>query len=162
MVLNDALIIGLLLLLIVGFCALTYGVVKLQTHYNRLTHGMSSATLTQVLNGVLAELRSLNSRTTRGEKAIEELAHQGDGHVQRIGIVRFNPFSDTGGAQSFTMAILDGKRDGIVMTSLYARTGNRWYVKQIVGGNGKDIELSKEELAAIKKATQVKTQNINE
>lgn len=153
MVFNDGLTIGLLVLLILGCCALTYIVWKLQTHYNRLTHGVSSATLTEVLHELLGELLELKSRTTRVEEAAGRLATDGLGHVQRIGVVRFNPFSDTGGAQSFTIAILDGNNDGVVMTSLYARMGNRWYVKQIRGGKGKDIELSKEELAAIKEAT---------
>lgn len=152
MVFNEGLIIGLLVLLILVFCALIYLVVKLQTHYNRLTHGESGATLSVVLNELLGELTVLKSRTARMEEAAGKLARDGMGHVQRMGVVRFNPFSDTGGAQSFTMAILDGKHDGVVMTSLYARSGNRWYVKQIREGKGKDIELSKEELAAIKQA----------
>lgn len=152
MVLNDRLIISLLVLLILGFCALTYIVWKLQVHYNRLTHGVSSATLTQVLHGLMGELLELKSRTTHVEESAERLAAAGLGHVQRIGVVRFNPFSDTGGAQSFTMAILDGNNDGVIMTSLYARSGNRWYVKQIRGGKGRDIELSKEELSAVKQA----------
>ena len=152
MVINDGLILGLLILLIVGFCALTYIVIKLQTHYNRLTHGVSSSTLTQVMNELLGEFGKLKSRTSQVEKSTERIETEGLGHVQRIGVVRFNPFSDTGGAQSFTMAILDGKNDGVIMTSLYARSGNRWYVKQIIAGKGKDIELSKEELSAIKQA----------
>ena len=152
MVLNNSLIIGLLILLILGFCVLTYIVWKLQVHYNRLTRGVSSATLSQVLNELLGELRTLKSRTRGVEESVERLDIDGKGHVQRIGVVRFNPFSDTGGAQSFTMAILDGNNDGVVMTSLYARSGNRWYVKQINNGKGKDIELSKEELSAIKQA----------
>lgn len=152
MVFNDRLVISVLILLILGFCALTYLVWKLQTHYNRLTHGARSATLGQVLNELLGELTTLKSRTSRVEEAAGRLATEGLGHVQRIGVVRFNPFSDTGGAQSFTMAILDGKNDGVVMTSLYARSGNRWYVKQINDGRGKDIELSKEELSAIQQA----------
>lgn len=152
MVPSDGLIIGLLVLLILGFCALTYIVWKLEKHYNRLTHGVSSSTLSQVLNELLGELRMLKSRTSRVEEVAERLTSAGLGHVQRIGVVRFNPFSDTGGAQSFTMAILDGNNDGVVMTSLYARMGNRWYIKQIAGGKGKDIELSKEELSAITQA----------
>ena len=152
MVFNDGLIIGVLILLILGFCALTYIVIKLQTHYNRLTHGVSSSTLTQVMNELLGEFGKLKSRTSQVEKSTERIETAGLGHVQRIGVVRFNPFSDTGGAQSFTMAILDGKNDGVVMTSLYARSGNRWYVKQIIAGKGKDIELCKEELSAIKQA----------
>lgn len=154
MVTTGGLVLALLVLLIIDFCALTYLVVKLQTHYNRLTQGSSGNTLTQVLERLLGELRELKSRTAGLEKATHELATDGLGHVQRIGIVRFNPFFDTGGAQSFTMAILDGNHDGVVMTSLYARTGNRWYVKQIVDGKGKDIELSKEEMAAIQQAIQ--------
>ena len=152
MVFNDGLIIGVLILLILGFCALTYIVIKLQTHYNRLTNGINSSTLSQVMDELLGELGKLKSRTTQAEEAVERIEKEGLGHVQRIGVVRFNPFSDTGGAQSFTMAILDGKNDGVIMTSLYARSGNRWYVKQIYGGKGKDIELSKEEMSAIKQA----------
>lgn len=154
MITTNGLIIGLLVLLIAGFCALTYIVVKLQTHYNRLTHGVAGTTLSQVLDRLVADLGKLKGSTKELEEAVVKLARDGRGHVQRIGVVRFNPFSDTGGAQSFTMAILDGNHDGVVMTSLYARTGNRWYVKQIVNGKGKDIELSREEMAAIQQAIQ--------
>ncbi len=152
MVFNNNLIIGLLVLLILGFCALTYIVWKLQVHYNRLTGGVNTATLSQVLNDLLNEIRDLKVRTTHSEEAVSHLEKDGMGHIQRIGVMRFNPFSDTGGAQSFTMAILDGKNNGVVMTSLYARSGNRWYVKQIDNGMGKNIELSKEEMSAIKQA----------
>lgn len=152
MVFNTNLIISLLVLLILGFCALTYIVWKLQVHYNRLTGGVNTASLSQVLNDLMSEIRDLKIRTTQAEEAVRHLETDGRGHVQRIGVVRFNPFSDTGGAQSFTMAILDGKHDGVVMTSLYARSGNRWYVKQIENEKGKNIELSKEEMSAIRQA----------
>ncbi|MBI4066362.1 DUF4446 family protein [Candidatus Gottesmanbacteria bacterium] len=152
MVLTDSLILGLLALLIIGFCTLVYIVWKLQTHYNRLTQGMSNATLTQVLNRLLGELGSLNVRTAEVEGAVRAIKAAGMEHIQRIGLVRFNPFSDTGSNQSFTMAILDGHNNGIIMTSLYTRMGNRWYVKLIRDGKGKDIELSKEELSAIGQA----------
>ena len=46
------------------------------------------------------------------------------------------------------------------MTSLYARTGNRWYVKEVRSGKGKELELSKEEQSAIKRA-QIDTENMN-
>lgn len=156
MVFNNGLIIGLWILLILGFCVLTYFVWKLQIHYNRLTRGVSNQTLSQVLNELLEELRMLKRQTRGVEESVERLDRDGKGHVQRIGVVRFNPFSDTGGAQSFTIAILDGSNDGIVITSLYARSGNRWYIKQIKNGKGIDIELSKEELSAIKQAIEEK------
>jgi len=97
--------------------------------------------------------------TSTQEKAIHTLHEQaiylkndGEKHIQKIGIVRFNPFSDTGGSQSFTIALLDGKKSGIVITSLYARTGNRWYIKHIHEGVCRDVDLSKEEQTALTKA----------
>ena len=145
-------ITGLLALLILGFCVLTYIVWKLQTHYNRLVRGTHAATLSQAIDSILGEVQATKKRVENLERESARLRLEGTGHIQRIGVVRFNPFSDTGGAQSFTMAILDANHNGIVMTSLYGRMGNRWYVKQIVNGSGKDIELSKEELSAIKQA----------
>jgi len=152
MVFNERLIIGLLVLVILGFCALTYIVWKLQVHYNRLTRGASSVTLGQALDVILNELKLLKNRQTGKETTIHRIETDDRKHIQRIGVVRFNPFSDTGGAQSFTMAILDGNHDGVVMTSLYGRMGNRWYVKQIQRGKGSAIELSKEEESAIRQA----------
>ena len=122
------------------------------THYNRLTRGVTGAGLHDVLQELLKSLRSLQGRTEDIESKTEMLSRDGQSHHQRIGIVRFNPFADTGGAQSFTIAVLDAKNSGIVMTSLYARSGNRWYAKEVTRGEAKDLELSKEEKAAIDKA----------
>lgn len=123
------------------------------SHYNRLTKGVTKAELTEVLNTIVTLLRTLEKRSLSTEEAIRTLTADGKGHYQNIGIVRFNPFADTGGSQSFSMAVLDGRQSGVVLTSLYARTGNRWYVKEVVAGKGKDVALSKEEESAILKAT---------
>ena len=45
--------------------------------------------------------------------------------IQRVGIVRYNPFEDTGGNQSFALALTDAKGDGFVISSLHTRTGTR-------------------------------------
>jgi hypothetical protein len=71
---------------------------------------------------------------------------------QRVGLVRFNPFEDTGGNQSFALALLDAEGNGWVLSSLHARTGTRVYAKAIRGGRS-DGALSEEETAAIKQAT---------
>ena len=53
---------------------------------------------------------------------------------QRIGLVRFNPFEDTGGNQSFALALLDQAGDGFVVSSLHARAGTRVYGKAVAKG----------------------------
>ena len=64
--------------------------------------------------------------------------------VQKVGFLRFNPFEDTGGDNSFVMVLLDHKNDGIVISSLYARGGVRMFGKQIITGKPKQL-LSHEE-----------------
>jgi hypothetical protein len=71
--------------------------------------------------------------------------------IQKVGIVRFNPFKEVGGNQSFSIALLDREKNGLVITSLYSREGNRVYAKPIEKGNSR-YQLSREEKEAIEKA----------
>lgn len=89
------------------------------------------------------------------ERSLRKLETDAQFHIQRVGIIRYNPFSDTGGSQSFTFALLDKKSNGVVITSLYARSGNRWYIKQVKEGHGIGLDLSREEESAIQKAKPV-------
>ncbi|MGD0861613.1 MAG: DUF4446 family protein [Candidatus Limnocylindrales bacterium] len=69
-------------------------------------------------------------------------------HFGRLGLVRFNPFDDTGGNQSFSLAILDANNDGFVMSSLHSRTATRVYSKAIFGGEC-ETTLGAEEAQAV-------------
>jgi hypothetical protein len=71
---------------------------------------------------------------------------------QRVGLVRYNPFEETGGNQSFALALLDAAGDGWVLSSLHARSGTRVYAKAITASRS-DAGLSAEETAAIAQAT---------
>ena len=149
---QSSMVLSILILLSVWVGVLTVLVLRMIGHYNRLTKGVSATGLKSVLDEILDVQMGLKKQGNVLTLELGKLAADGQLHIQRIGIVRFNPFADTGGAQSFTMSLLDGQDNGIVITSLYARTGNRWYVKEVQKGTGKDIELSREEQAAIKKA----------
>lgn len=92
------------------------------------------------------------------EKLSEELKglkNEANFAVQKLGIIRFNPFSGVGSDQSFSVALLDKNENGIVITSLYTREGNRVYAKPIKSGKSEYL-LSNEEKSAIEKA---RTQN---
>lgn len=75
----------------------------------------------------------------------------GTSAISRIGLVRFDAFADTGGAQSFSLALLDDDGDGIVLTSLHSRPTTRVYVKSIRRGVA-DAPLSGEEERALREA----------
>ena len=69
--------------------------------------------------------------------------------TQKVGVVRFNPFGDVGGNQSFAIALLDKHLSGVIVLSLYSRDGVKVYSKQIIEGKS-EYKLSKEEEEAIK------------
>ncbi len=71
--------------------------------------------------------------------------------LQHIGIVRFNPFEDTGSDQSFAIALLDDARDGIVISSLHGRANTRLFAKPVNDGASTHT-LSDEEAEAIRLA----------
>lgn len=117
-----------------------------------MTRGADGRSLESVLDAhlekVFAMAREVDELTVR--TAILEAA--GRKAFSRVGLVRYNPFEETGGNQSFALALLDAEGNGWVLSSLHARSGTRVYAKAIVGGRS-DAALSDEESAAIRQAT---------
>jgi hypothetical protein len=70
--------------------------------------------------------------------------------MQKVGVVRFNPFGDVGGNQSFAIALLDKNLSGVMILSLYSRDGVKVYSKQIKEGKTMEHKLSGEEEEAIR------------
>lgn len=74
--------------------------------------------------------------------------------VQKVGIVRYSAFQDTGSDLSFTLALLDEKNTGVVLNGIYSREMSNIYAKPVEAGNS-SYTLSEEEQQAIKKAMEV-------
>ncbi len=83
---------------------------------------------------LLGAVGALNTRLTAVEGQTAALDATLPLAVQRIGLVRFNPFDDTGGDQSFALALLNAGGDGVVLSSLHGRTGTRFYAKPVRTG----------------------------
>jgi len=73
--------------------------------------------------------------------------------VQGVGLVRFRAFQDTGGDQSFALALADGEGNGVVVSALYGRGATRIYAKPVEGWLSPK-PLSEEEEAALGEARQ--------
>lgn len=131
---------------------ISFFIFKLTKHYNKLTKGASRATLSEVLEKILKTQEVSDKRIDELVKRAEKAEKEGLIHIQKIGLLRFNPFEEVGSDQSFVLALLDGENNGIVVTSLTSRTGTRWYGKTVKNGEGVEHELSKEEKEALRKA----------
>jgi len=104
---------------------------------------------------VLAKICKLHKENSQAaslaNKEIKRLEIQGQSHVQKIGVVKFNPFRETGGDHSFSLAILNGEDTGVIVTCLHTRERTRVYIKPVENGRA-ELELSAEERKALEKA----------
>ncbi len=149
---NQQLFSWVLGLLLIWLVALSYLIFRAIRHYNRLGQGISHGTLKEVLEKVLKDINNSDKRIDELVKRAEKAEKESLKHIQRVGLLRFNPFDEVGGDQSFIIALLNAENDGIVLTSLHGRTGTRWYGKTIKKGQGVEHELSNEEKEALRKA----------
>jgi len=117
-------------------------------------------------NGKIKDLRNVLFAQIDKTKALEELLGKTQERTailenlskisfHKLGVVRFNPFNNLGGNQSFVIALLDGQNNGFVISSLFIKEGNRVYTKAVINGIS-EHSLSDEEKEAIKKAINTK------
>ena len=97
-----------------------------------------------VFKGLEAKIEELSGR-------LEKLEKKEPGFFQKLGLVRFNPFKEMGGDQSFALALLDKDNNGFIITSLSSRQGNRVFAKPLSRGIS-TYQLSEEEKEAVEKA----------
>lgn len=153
MTLNDQpLFIALLGSIFIWLTIISFFLYKMISSYHRLGKGVTKENLTSVLHKITGSLELSKKELAEVSSRCDKIEHEGTFHVQKIGLLRFNPFSDTGGDQSFIVALLNGRDDGVLLSSLHSRVGTRWYTKKIKEGKGVEHALSNEEKEAIQSA----------
>ncbi|MDP9280560.1 MAG: DUF4446 family protein [Chloroflexota bacterium] len=105
----------------------------------------------EILDRQLKRVDSLSERVDALNKLHHELEDLSQRTIQKVAVIRYNPFADTGGDQSFAIALLDSRGNGVVLSSLHSRTDTRVFAKAVQGGRSR-YQLSDEEQDAIKKA----------
>src|SRR6266699_1030981 len=104
----------ILFLLIIGWLgALTFFYFKLLSHYNSLIKDNSGLSFQTILDNLLKDTHVAQKDIATLKEQYATIEQAGQLHIQKIGLLRFNPFKDTGGDQSFIVALLDGQGTGI-------------------------------------------------
>lgn len=112
--------------------------------------------LKEILSEHLQRVGLVQVRINDLDKEIRKLQEEERLHVQKLGVVRFNPFADTGSDQSFSIALLDANDSGLVISTLHGRDRTRIYAKPVINGKPGDYDFSDEEKEAIRKAQELK------
>lgn len=124
---------------------------QLRRRLRRVLPEGESSGIDEILDRQLRRIDSLTERVDALNKLHRELESLGQRTIQKVAVIRYNPFSDTGGDQSFAIALLDSLGSGVVLSSLHSRTDTRVFAKAVQNGRSK-YQLSDEEQDAIKKA----------
>jgi hypothetical protein len=125
---------------------------KLSNHYNRLTNKINKKDLLEALNQLLKESDANRLSSKALEKRLSGDEVGGLNNLRKVGFKRFNPFADTGGNQSFCLAVLDANDNGFMISSLHSRENTRLYAKVIAKGQSVEQNLSKEEREVLEAA----------
>lgn len=123
----------------------------LEERYRVLVADTTGGDLSDILQQHLENVRQSMAYAAEARATVGQLAREAQTHLQHCGIVRFNPFANTGGDQSFCIALADAQGQGVIITSLHARDGTRIYAKPLVDWQS-PYPLTEEEQAAIRQA----------
>lgn len=110
--------------------------------------GKEAANLEQFIINQSKKVNDLSTQVNLLEKELKATKNQQKLAIQKMGVVRYNPFEDNGGNLSFSIAILDAGDSGVVITSMHGREQNRIYAKPIQKGKS-EFSLTAEEVQAI-------------
>ena len=153
---NLAIIIGVAIL---GFICLLIWIITLQVKLRTLGRlsqeffqGSKVTNLEEILLKQANNLKILDKDIQELyaiSNKINSLAQSG---LYKFATVRFNPFKETGGNQSFSVALLNGKNNGLTITALHSREGTRVYAKSLINCESKSFPLTEEEKSAIELA----------
>jgi uncharacterized protein DUF4446 len=144
---------ALVLLLLIGFGVQSARLGRAVRDYRELVRGTDGATLHDRLVGSAEQAVKASDRMGEIEAFHATIDARTRRSIQHIGLVRFNPFEDTGSDQSFAIALLDDARDGVVISSLHGRSNTRVFAKPVSAGESAHT-LSDEETQAIRIAVE--------
>jgi hypothetical protein len=100
----------------------------------RLVRNMEGKDLQQVVQDLLGNMEFLSTRLGRLQVASDDLEQRLRATVQSRGLVRYNADGTVGGELSFALALLDGERDGVLLTCLHTLEECRLYIRQVQQG----------------------------
>ncbi len=129
----------------------TFWILKTEKRLKRFFLGKKARNLEDNIILLGEDIKDLKLAKEKAEKELHIINQKLKKSIRGLELIRFNPFPDQGGMQSFAIGMQNEEGDGIVMSSLYARDRMSVFAKPIKKGKS-EYELTKEETEVINKA----------
>lgn len=121
---------------------------RLSKKYKYFMNGEDGGSIELKLSTEVRELREMVASSENMLHQQELLATMQLQSFQKVGLVRYDAFDDTGDKLSFSLTVLDGKNNGFILSSLAGHDTSRIYAKKVVNGQCREA-LSSEEAESI-------------
>lgn len=152
---TDAFLIGMVVIIIILFLLYIANLIKLSKIRKNYKQFMKKLGNGNNIDEMLRKYIDIVDKVQEENKELEAYCKSIDKDMgkclQKVGMVRYNAFQDTGSDLSFTLAILDEDNNGVVLNGIYSREMSNIYAKPIENGKSPNT-LSEEEKEAINKA----------
>ena len=139
---------ALILILIIIVIILAVKLGKISKRYRKFMLGKNAKSLEKDIEGIFEDNKFIKASTEKNRKDIQALYRKFEGAFQKVGIVKYDAFSQMGGQLSFSLALLDENDNGFILNSVHSTEGCYSYTKEIKKGIC-DISLGDEEKQAL-------------
>lgn len=142
----------IMIALLIGFVAVLMSNIKLNNRYKKFMNKLGNGkNLEEDLENFMYKVDRVERQNAEITNFCKNLDADVSKCIQKVGVVRYSAFKDTGSDLSFAVALLDEKNSGVVFNGIYSREMSNIYAKPVENGNSK-YTLSNEEIEAIEKA----------
>ncbi len=142
-------------ILTIGFISILYSNIKLKNKYNKFMKKIGNGkNIEEDLENYMYRVERVERQNAEIISYCKNLDDEVAKCIQKVGIVRYSAFKDTGSDLSFAVAMLDENNDGVVFNGIYSREMSNIYAKPVKKGVS-EYTLSEEEKEAIRRAIEV-------
>lgn len=131
---------------------------QIYAHYRRLIGKSRKEDLKNILDLQLEKMKETKEALSEIKERLGIVEKDLPNNLRKVGLIRFSPYREVGGNQSFSMALLDELSNGVVISALHSRDTTRVYAKPVILGRETKHKLSTEEKEAVKVAKTIKAQ----
>lgn len=153
---NFLLILSIIVgILTIGFIAILYSNIKLKNKYNKFMKKIGNGkNIEEDLENYMYRVERVERQNAEIISYCKNLDDEVAKCIQKVGIVRYSAFKDTGSDLSFAVAMLNENNDGVVFNGIYSREMSNIYAKPVKNG-GSEYTFSEEEKEAIRRAIEM-------
>lgn len=139
-------------IVVVGFVAILFKLSSLNNKYKKFIKKLGNGNnIEEDLENYMYIVERVEKQNNQIQLRLDNLNDDMKKCVQKVGVVRYNAYKDTGSDLSFAVALLDEFDNGVVFNGIYSREMSNIYAKPVVKGES-NYTLSEEEKESIKRA----------